>query len=45
MKRLDASFDEKRIGFKSFTDFVKSVPAVELQEDGQVRRVRLRGKR
>ena len=45
MKRLDASFDEKRIGFKSFTDFVKSVPAVELQEDGQVRRVRLRAKR
>lgn len=45
MKRLDASFDEKRIGFKSFTDFVRSVPAVELQEEGQVRRVRLRAKR
>jgi hypothetical protein len=45
MKRLDASFDEKRIGFKSFTDFVRSVPTVELQEEGQVRRVRLRAKR
>lgn len=45
MKRLDASFDEKRIGFKSFTDFVRSVPALELQEEGQVRRVRLRAKR
>lgn len=43
MKRLDASFDEKKIGFKSFTDFVKTSNAqVELREDGQARSVRLR---
>ena len=42
MKRLDASFDEKRIGFKSFTDFLKSVPSVEVRQDGQTRSVRLR---
>jgi uncharacterized protein (TIGR00288 family) len=43
MKRLDAGFDEKKIGYKSFTDFVKAQSAVaELQEDGQARRVRLR---
>jgi uncharacterized protein (TIGR00288 family) len=43
MKRLESSFDEKTLGFKSFTDFVKSRDAVaELQEDGQLRRVRLR---
>jgi hypothetical protein len=43
MKRLESSFDEKTLGFKSFTDFVKNRDAVaELQEDGQLRRVRLR---
>ena len=43
MKRLDAGFDEKKIGYKSFTDFVKAQAAVaELQEDGQARRVRLK---
>lgn len=43
MKRLDAGFDEKKIGYKSFTDFVKAQGSlVELQEDGQARRVRLR---
>lgn len=43
MKRLDAGFDEKKIGYKSFTDFVKAQSAVaELQEDGQARRVRLK---
>jgi uncharacterized LabA/DUF88 family protein len=43
MKRLDAGFDEKKIGYKSFTDFVKAQSSlVELQEDGQARRVRLR---
>ena len=42
IKRLDAGFDEKKLGFKSFTDFIKAHPAlVELQEDGQNRRVRL----
>lgn len=44
MKRLDAGFDEKKIGHKSFTEFVKAQPKVaELQEDGQSRRVRLKG--
>jgi uncharacterized protein (TIGR00288 family) len=43
MKRLDAGFDEKKLGHKSFTDFVKSQDDVaELLEDGQARRVRLR---
>ena len=43
MKRLDPGFDEKKIGSKSFTDFVKAQADVaELQEDGQARRVRLR---
>ena len=43
MKRLDAEFDDKKIGFKSFTDFVKAEkPIAELQEDGLARRVRLR---
>jgi len=43
MKRLDPGFDEKKIGSKSFTDFVKAQGDVaELQEDGQARRVRLR---
>ena len=42
IKRLDAGFDEKKLGFKSFTDFIKTNPSlVELQEDGQNRRVRL----
>ncbi|MDP3209399.1 MAG: DNA translocase FtsK, partial [Rhodoglobus sp.] len=44
MKRLDAGFDEKKIGYKSFTEFVKAQGDVaELQEDGQARRVRLKG--
>jgi hypothetical protein len=43
MRRLESSFDEKKLGFKSFTDFVKSRDDIaELQEDGQIRRVRLR---
>jgi len=43
MKRLDAEFDDKKIGFKSFTDFVKAEKSIaELQEDGLARRVRLR---
>jgi len=43
MKRLESSFDEKTLGFRSFTDFVKSRDAgVELEEDGQARKVRLR---
>jgi uncharacterized protein (TIGR00288 family) len=44
MKRLDPSFDEKKLGFKAFTEFAKSVKGVELQEDGQARRLRLKGR-
>jgi uncharacterized protein (TIGR00288 family) len=45
IKRLDAGFDEKKLGFKSFTDFIKANPSlVELQEDGQNRRVRLKSR-
>ena len=45
IKRLDAGFDEKKLGYKSFTDFIKANPElVELQEDGQNRRVRLRSR-
>ena len=45
IKRLDAGFDEKKLGFKSFTDFIKAHPTlVELQEDGQNRRVRLKAR-
>jgi uncharacterized protein (TIGR00288 family) len=45
IKRLDAGFDEKKLGFKSFTDFIKAnASIVELQEDGQNRRVRLKSR-
>ncbi|MEA9998105.1 MULTISPECIES: NYN domain-containing protein [unclassified Cryobacterium] len=45
MKRLDPGFDEKKIGFKSFTDFLKAQRSIaELQEDGQSRRARLRNR-
>jgi len=45
MKRLDAAFDEKKAGYKSFTDFIKANPSLaEMQEDGQLRRVRLRSR-
>ncbi|CAN5307104.1 NYN domain-containing protein [soil metagenome] len=45
IKRLDAGFDEKKLGFKSFTEFIKAHPSlVELQEDGQNRRVRLKAR-
>lgn len=45
IKRLDAGFDEKKLGFKSFTDFIKANGSlVELQEDGQNRRVRLKSR-
>jgi len=41
MKRLDAGFDEKKLGYRSFTDFVKANSSlVQLEEDGQNRRVR-----
>ncbi|WP_246081328.1 NYN domain-containing protein [Homoserinimonas aerilata] len=44
MLRMDPSFQESALGYKNFTDFIKSRGGiVELQEDGQVRRLRLRG--
>jgi len=43
MKRMDSSFNEKELGFKSFTEFLKSRnSSVELDEDSNSRRVRLR---
>jgi uncharacterized LabA/DUF88 family protein len=43
MKRIDPSFNEKSLGFKSFSDFIKSrKKVVELVENGQERRLKLR---
>jgi uncharacterized LabA/DUF88 family protein len=43
MLRMDPSFQESALGYKTFTDFIKSRKnEVELQEDGQMRRIRLR---
>ncbi|MCS0500534.1 NYN domain-containing protein [Protaetiibacter mangrovi] len=43
IKRLNPSFNEKSLGFSSFTDFVKSRGNLaEVQVDGQQRRIRLR---
>ena len=43
IKRLNPSFNEKTLGFSSFTDFVKSRGNLaEVQVDGQHRRIRLR---
>lgn len=43
MLRMDPSFQESALGYKNFTDFVKSRGnIVELEEDGQLRRLRLR---
>jgi uncharacterized protein (TIGR00288 family) len=33
MLNIDSAFDEKNLGFKSFTDFVKAVPGVGLTQD------------
>jgi hypothetical protein len=42
MKRMDPSFSEKALGYRSFSDFVKSRDAVaELDETNQARLVRL----
>jgi hypothetical protein len=42
MKRMDPSFSEKALGYRSFSDFVKSRDAVaELDESSPVRLVRL----
>ncbi|WP_353115211.1 NYN domain-containing protein [Microbacterium sp.] len=43
MRRMDPSFSEKALGYRSFSDFLKSRDAVaELSEDGHERLVRLR---
>ncbi|WP_040166018.1 NYN domain-containing protein [Microbacterium gorillae] len=43
MRRMDPSFSEKALGFKTFSDFVKARDAVaELEETGHERLVRLR---
>lgn len=44
MKRMDPSFSEKSLGFRSFSDFLRSrSDAVELDESSTTRMVRLRG--
>jgi Uncharacterized conserved protein len=43
MLRMDASFDERELGFTKFTDFLKSRGNIaEVKEDGVARLVRLR---
>ncbi|MBV0895361.1 NYN domain-containing protein [Microbacterium sp. NC79] len=43
MRRMDPSFSEKALGFRSFSDFVKANEAIaELEETGHERLVRLR---
>lgn len=43
MRRMDPSFSEKTLGFRSFTDFVKSRDGIaEVQESGHERLVRLK---
>jgi hypothetical protein len=42
MRRMDPSFSERALGYRSFSDFVKSRDAVaELDESGPARLVRL----
>ncbi|ULE33975.1 NYN domain-containing protein [Mycobacterium sp. IDR2000157661] len=44
MKRMDPSFGEKSLGFRSFSDFLRSrTDLVELDESSTIRMVRLRG--
>ncbi|KUI48190.1 hypothetical protein AU198_19440 [Mycobacterium sp. GA-1199] len=44
MRRMDPSFSEKSLGFKSFSDFLRShTDLVELDESSTIRMVRLRG--
>ena len=43
MKRMDPSFSEKSLGFKSFSDFLRSrMDVIELDESSTTRMVRLR---
>ncbi|MFC7431755.1 MULTISPECIES: NYN domain-containing protein [unclassified Agrococcus] len=45
MKRMDPSFNEKTLGYRSFTDFVTAHEELtQLREDGQARLIRLRTK-
>ncbi|MCW2662008.1 MAG: hypothetical protein JWP83_3160 [Mycobacterium sp.] len=45
MKRMDPSFSEKSLGFRSFSDFLRSRSGVvELDESSTTRMVRLQGK-
>ncbi|MET0451913.1 MAG: NYN domain-containing protein [Mycobacterium sp.] len=44
MKRMDPSFSEKSLGFRSFSDFLRSrAEVVELDESSTTRMVRLKG--
>jgi uncharacterized LabA/DUF88 family protein len=44
MKRMDPSFSEKSLGFRSFSDFLRSrTDVAELDESSTIRMVRLRG--
>ncbi|MGV0792936.1 NYN domain-containing protein [Mycolicibacterium sp. XJ1819] len=44
MKRMDPSFSEKALGFRSFSDFLRAQgDLVELDESSTIRMVRLRG--
>lgn len=46
MKRMDPSFSEKALGFRSFSDFLRSrSDAVELDETSTTRMVRLRARK
>ena len=43
MRRMDPSFSEKALGYRSFNDFVKARESIaELEETGHERLVRLR---
>ncbi|WP_420845981.1 OST-HTH/LOTUS domain-containing protein [Microbacterium sulfonylureivorans] len=43
MRRMDPSFSEKALGYRSFNDFVKARESIaELEESGHERLVRLR---
>lgn len=43
MKRMDPSFNEKTLGYRSFTDFVTAHEELtQMREDGQARLIRLR---
>ena len=46
MRRMDPSFSEKALGFKSFSEFVKAHPGVaEVDESGNIVLIRLAAER